>query len=82
MGVYYSSGIDWTFGSLPISRMQDVPLATPPGAHYAAYVDAHWRELVDRYSPDILWNDMGYPDGGDVEELFRTFYACAAPKVW
>ena len=33
----------------------------PPGREYARYADAHWRELVARYDPDILWNDIGYP---------------------
>ena len=81
LGCYYSSGIDWTFASLPIARMKDVYLATPSGPEYAAYVDAHWHELVERYSPDILWNDMGYPDGGDVDGLFREFYAAQPEGV-
>jgi alpha-L-fucosidase len=25
------------------------------------YADAHLEELVRRYQPDILWNDIGWP---------------------
>jgi alpha-L-fucosidase/DNA-binding FadR family transcriptional regulator len=75
VGIYYSAGIDWTFDSLPIARLKDVRMATPIDPEYAEYVEAQWRELIDRYAPDILWNDMGYPDGGDVEELLREYYA-------
>ncbi|GII32978.1 alpha-L-fucosidase [Planotetraspora mira] len=73
LGVYYSSGLDWSFANLPVRRMVDVRDSCPPGTQYAAYVDAHWRELIDRYRPDILWNDMGYP--GDPAVMFRDYYA-------
>jgi alpha-L-fucosidase/DNA-binding FadR family transcriptional regulator len=73
-GVYYSSGMDWSFANLPVRRMVDVPNSCPPSRAYADYVDAHWRELVARYDPSILWSDMGYPDGADAAELFRDYY--------
>ncbi|MEO3853825.1 alpha-L-fucosidase [Acrocarpospora sp. B8E8] len=73
LGVYYSSGLDWSFANLPVRRMVEVRDSCPPGPEYAAYVDAHWRELIDRYRPDILWNDMGYP--GDPAAVFRDYYA-------
>ncbi|WP_182904077.1 alpha-L-fucosidase [Microbispora sp. H10830] len=72
LGVYYSSGLDWSFANLPVRRMADVRHSCPPGPEYAAYVDAQWRELIDRYRPEILWNDMGYP--GDPAALFRDYY--------
>ena len=74
-GVYYSSGIDWSFANLPIRRMVDTRSSCPPGAEYAQYVEDHWRELMNRYDPSILWNDMGYPTEGDALALFREFYA-------
>ncbi|MEV6012875.1 alpha-L-fucosidase [Streptomyces sp. NPDC051976] len=57
-----------TIGALPA----EVRTSCPPGPEYAGYVDAHWRELIERYQPDILWNDMGYP--GDPAELIRDYY--------
>jgi alpha-L-fucosidase len=54
--------------------MVDVLRSCPPGRPYAEYVDAHWRELMARYEPSILWNDMGYPGGADATALFRDYY--------
>jgi len=60
-GLYYSGGLDWTFGGLPIRTHADLVGATPRSKGYAAYFDAHWRELIARYAPSILWNDIGSP---------------------
>ena len=32
--------------------------------------NAHWRELIDRYEPCVLWNDIGYPAAADLDALF------------
>ena len=37
--------------------------AIPTSDEYATYADAHWRELIERYQPAVLWNDIGYPRG-------------------
>jgi alpha-L-fucosidase len=73
-GVYYSGGIDWTFSNLPILRMADVRASTPRAIRYARYVDAQWRELIDRYEPDMLWNDIAYPAAAKPLDLFRDYY--------
>lgn len=73
-GIYYSSGVDWSFASLPIRRLVDAHASCPPGPQYADYVDAHWRELLDRYEPSLLWNDMGHPRQADLPSLFRDYY--------
>jgi alpha-L-fucosidase len=36
--------------------------------------DAHWRELIDRYEPDVLWNDISYPEVGDFEGIVADYY--------
>ncbi|KAA2260677.1 GntR family transcriptional regulator [Solihabitans fulvus] len=77
LGLYYSSGMDWSFANLPVRRMADTRTSCPPGPAYAAYVDAHWRELIENYRPDFLWNDMGYP--GDPSQLVQDYYA-AVPE--
>ncbi|MBI3469838.1 MAG: alpha-L-fucosidase, partial [Candidatus Solibacter usitatus] len=46
----------------------------PQTEEYAKYADAHWRELMDRYQPAILWNDISYPKQGDVLGIFSAFY--------
>lgn len=32
------------------------------------------RELVDRYQPSVLWNDICWPSGGSLAALFAHFY--------
>jgi len=78
-GTYYSGGLDWTFPSregsgLPITSIAGMLGAVPQSAEYLAYADAHWRELVERYEPCVLWNDIGYPAAADLEALFRWYY--------
>ena len=74
-GIYYSGGIDWTFQGLGIDSWASLYSAIPQDDVYHAYVDAHYRELISRYSPDVLWNDIGYPGfGAGAADLFAHFY--------
>lgn len=73
-GVYYSGGLDWSFGGLPIDSFEAMILAIPRSAEYAAYADAHWRELIDLVGPDVLWNDIASPPPMDVNRLFADYY--------
>ena len=64
-GVYYSGGLDWAFTDLPPHRSSDdVAALRPTDAAYAAYAYAHVADLVDRYRPDLIWNDIDWPDAG------------------
>jgi alpha-L-fucosidase len=80
-GLYYSAGMDWTFGGTPIRNLADLRSATPRSKSYAAYVDSHWRELIERYSPSILWNDVGSPPEEDLARLFTDYYAAVPDGV-
>jgi alpha-L-fucosidase len=73
-GLYYSGGLDWTFGGLPIDSMAALVRAILQTDDYARYADAHWRELIDRYQPDVLWNDIGYPQAANFNQLFADYY--------
>lgn len=73
-GLYYSGGLDWTFGGMPIDSREAMMRAIHQNEAYAQYVDAHWRELIARYAPDVLWNDIGYPRTGDFNRLFADYY--------
>jgi alpha-L-fucosidase len=74
-GVYYSGGLDWTFEPRPIVGVIDGAAACPIDPAYARYVDAHYRELVGRYAPSVLWNDISYPPhGGALWRLFADYY--------
>ena len=74
MGLYYSGGLDWTFGGCPIRKLSELVPAIPQSVNYAHYADAHWRELIERYEPWILWNDIGYPRVADHLQLFADYY--------
>ncbi|MCX7683351.1 MAG: alpha-L-fucosidase [Anaerolineae bacterium] len=74
MGLYYSGGLDWTFNPGPIRDFAELFTTIPQSAAYVAYVESHWRELIARYQPAVLWNDIGYPAAADVKRLFADYY--------
>ena len=73
-GLYYSGGLDWTFGGLPIDSFEALIRAIPQGREYAEYADGHWRELIDLVGPDVLWNDIGYPLAANGPQLIADYY--------
>jgi alpha-L-fucosidase len=80
-GVYYSGGLDWHVArSAPHDTFESVLRDRPRDPAYAAYAYLHVRDLVDRYAPDVLWNDIEWPDAGKhdlplgLAELFRHYY--------
>jgi alpha-L-fucosidase len=73
-GVYYSGGLDWTFRGIPIDSIESLIAAIPQDDAYSAYVDAHWRELIELVNPDVLWNDIAYPRAANAHRLFADYY--------
>ena len=78
-GVYYSGGLDWTFNPEAGRTLADT-MASVPGGDYPAYADAQVRELIERFGPEVLWNDIAWPTRP--EALWRLFadYYEAAPE--
>ena len=74
MGLYYSGGLDWTFETKPVATMGDLGTTAPKSQEYADYADAHWRELIERYEPAVLWNDISYPKLGKIANIFADYY--------
>ncbi len=76
-GVYYSGGIDWHAGRRAVIRHEDQidDHGRANESAYAAYALRQVRDLIDRYRPDVLWNDIGWPDLGlaDLPELFASY---------
>lgn len=73
-GLYYSGGFDWTFDQRPVGTMADVLASVPQGA-YPAYADAQVRELIRRYQPSVLWNDVAWPaPAAKLWPLFEHYY--------
>jgi alpha-L-fucosidase len=86
-GVYYSTGLDWHAAPTPPIVDEGDGFPRPHGADYAQYVYRQVMDLIDRYSPDVLWGDIGYPDAGLPEgpyglaAVFDRFYAEAPDGV-
>jgi alpha-L-fucosidase len=74
MGLYYSGGYDWTFVPGPIRAPDDYEKVKPQSEAYGKYVDAQVRELVARYKPAVLWNDIDYPKSGHPLEIMAEYY--------
>jgi alpha-L-fucosidase len=73
-GIYYSGGYDWAFDNTPIGSA-GAGLGAVPSGDYGAYADRQVRELIDRYEPSILWNDIVWPTGmKQLESLFRYYF--------
>jgi len=74
-GVYYSTGLDWSFElETDDDWVRGVMLSAPASQQYADYAYAQLRELIDRYQPDLLWADIGYPSKGRLDELLEYYF--------
>jgi alpha-L-fucosidase len=85
-GAYFSGALDWHVSDLrAINSDPDVFRLRRNDEEFARYVSSQVRELVDRFAPDILWNDIEWPDAGKsaadfgVAALFREYLA-AVPE--
>lgn len=74
MGLYYSGGYDWTFVPGPIREKEDYEKVKPQSDAYGKYADAQVRELIARYRPSVLWNDIDYPKSGHPLEIIAEYY--------
>ncbi|MEM8986984.1 MAG: alpha-L-fucosidase [Pseudomonadota bacterium] len=74
-GVYYSGGVDWTFRPQRVDNFSDLFLNMPGKKDgYIQYANAQYYELIDRYRPDYLWNDIGYPSQKAVFSILAHYY--------
>lgn len=74
MGLYYSGGYDWPYNDALLANPADSFLAVPHTEAYRQYATLHVRELIDRYRPAVLWNDICWPAGGNLPALFAEYY--------
>jgi alpha-L-fucosidase len=75
-GTYYSGGLDWTFkgpttGDV-ITNVDTMMACVPSDQSYHDYAMAQWHELIDRYRPSVLWNDIHW--AYDPTPLFEYYY--------
>jgi alpha-L-fucosidase len=90
-GVYYSGGLDWSVSDLPpLTSQWDVSNVRPNDAAYSMYAYEHCMDLIRKYDPEILWNDIEWPDfskqGGpevpySLAALFKNLYDAVPTAV-
>lgn len=80
LGLYYSGALDWHVTDFPaLTSNDDLFALRRNDAAFNAFSAAQLRELIDRFRPDILWNDLEWPDAGkrpgpdSLPSLFREY---------
>lgn len=78
LGLYFSGAHDWHVSDFPpLSSNEDLFALRRNDPAFAAFAAAQLRELIDRFAPDLLWNDIDWPDAGkhdgpdSLQQLFR-----------
>lgn len=74
MGLYYSGGYDWTFNRGPIEKSPDYETVKPQTTAYGNYADAQAEELIAKYHPAVLWNDIDWPKSGNAKQVIADYY--------
>jgi len=74
-GIYYSASYDWAFRDTPpVTDMVSLLNTILQDPEYVEYVEAQWKELVEKYAPDVLWNDIALPGGFDRWRFWADYY--------
>ena len=80
-GVYYSGGLDSRFNDHAVGAFSDLVLALPRG-DYPEYAAAQVRELIERYRPSVLWNDIAWPaPARELAAVLADYYAAVPDGV-
>ena len=74
MGLYYSGGYDWTFNAGPIRTAADYQTVKPESQAYGDYAFAQIHELIEKYHPMLLWNDIDWPKTGRAMQVEADYY--------
>jgi alpha-L-fucosidase len=73
-GLYFSGGFDWSVKIGPVADAFGGAEVAPTTPEYTAYADGQWRELIARYRPSVLWNDINFPNEDVALQLFADYY--------
>lgn len=74
MGLYYSGIFDWTFKKNPIDGLENWIDHHLCSDEYCEYSVNQTYELIHRYHPSVLWNDIGFPPQADLNKIFSDYY--------
>lgn len=85
-GLYFSGALDWHVSEFPpIASDTELFDFRRQDEAFARYAAAQLDELIASFTPDVLWNDIEWPDAGKGHEewalgaLFRR-YLSAVPE--
>ncbi|WP_114853132.1 alpha-L-fucosidase [Brachybacterium sp. YJGR34] len=68
LGLYFSGAHDWHVSDFPpLTSNEDLFALRRNDPAFAAHAAAQLRELVDAFAPDLLWNDIDWPDAGKLD---------------
>lgn len=81
MGLYYCGGYDWAYTDRTMRHGADLLLAIPTTREYERFAAAQVRELIDRYAPDVLWGDVAWPVGAELDGLVAAYRAAVPDGV-
>ncbi len=73
-GTYYSGGLDWTFNPARVDNGKAMIASMLRDDAYDRYCLNHYYDLIDRYRPDYLWNDIGYPTTKSMQQVIAYYY--------
>ena len=68
LGLYFAGALDWHVSDLPpITSHEELFSLRRDDPVFAAYAAGQLRELITRFRPALLWNDIDWPDAGKGE---------------
>lgn len=81
VGLYFSGALDWHVSDFPpIESDRDIFLFRRNDVAYARYAHAQLTELIDKFQPKLIWNDIDWPDAGkgdddfSLMQLFKDYF--------
>ena len=72
---------DATREAVAVRDLASLFTCTPPSPEYADYATAHVHELIQRFSPSVLWNDIGWPASLDPNDVIGHYYSAVPDGV-
>ncbi len=79
-GVYFSGALDWHVSDLPpIQSDRDLFTFRRQDSYSAKYAAVQLQELIHKFQPEVLWNDIEWPDSGkgtepySLQEIFKEY---------
>lgn len=82
VGLYFSGALDWHVSDFPpIESDRDIFLYRRNDPAYSQYAYTQLTELIEKFAPKLIWNDIDWPDGGkgnadySLTRLFSEYFA-------